>query len=115
MFIVLNREKISSYIVAFSTVIVLFIMSVVLNQKEVIQTATNTVINESVNSTGENATAINIGENYSIEDVERIINILDKESKVNFYVYKSWAEKNPDALKKIHDNGFSIFEIESNN
>lgn len=115
MFLVLNREKISSYIVAFSTVIVLFIMSVVINQRDTVETAANTVDNTTTNEIKENITSINIGENYSKEDVERIIKILNEnESKVDFYVYKSWAENNQESINSIKNQGYQIYQIDDN-
>ena len=65
MFMVFNKEKISSYLVLLSTVIILFGFAIVFNKDDTIQTSTN-IQNTSVinNINQENIKMIN----YEIED-----------------------------------------------
>ncbi len=65
MFMVFNKEKISSYLVLLSTVIILFGFAIVFNKDDTIQTSTN-IQNTSVinNINQENLKMIN----YEIED-----------------------------------------------
>lgn len=54
MFMVINKDKIVSYIVSFSTVAILFVMSVAITKKqdEILQTSVNIVTNNmTINST----------------------------------------------------------------
>lgn len=60
MFIVFNRQKIYSYLVALSTVVVLFFIAfAVTNQStNTLQTSTNTEVNSNMNSNKLNNTVI---------------------------------------------------------
>ena len=56
MFMVINKDKIVSYIVSFSTVAILFVMSVAITKKqdEILQTSVNIVTNNLILNSTEN-------------------------------------------------------------
>ena len=61
MFMVINKDKIVSYIVSFSTVAILFVMSVVITKKqdEILQTSVNIVTNNMTLNSTENISISN--------------------------------------------------------
>lgn len=61
MFMVINKDKIVSYIVSFSTVAILFVMSLVITKKqdEILQTSVNIVTNNMTLNSTENISISN--------------------------------------------------------
>ncbi len=59
--------------------------------------------------TNEKKIAITFDAAWSAEDTDSLINILDKHNaKATFFVVGDWVDKNPDALKKLQENGHEI-------
>ncbi len=112
MFIVLNKQKIYSYLVTFSTVIALFVIAFAV---------TNNVSNTIVTSasakelpiynvqTEEKKIALTMNCAWNADDIDKILEILDKNQvKITFFVVGQWADKYPEALKKMANAGHEI-------
>lgn len=113
MFFVLNKRKINSYLISIGTVIMLFAVSLFVNN------GANTAVETSGKNfkqlpiykieTERKKVAISINCSENAENIESIIDSLSKmKAKATFYVTGELAEKNPDAIKKIINNGNEI-------
>ena len=114
MFLVFNKEKILSYIIAISTVAMLFIFDTSLYSKpneETIQT--NSTVSKqlpiySVDTT-ENKVALTINCAWNADDIDSILETLSKHNcHITFFVVGDWVTKYPDAVKKIYEAGHEI-------
>ena len=113
MFFVFNKEKIYSYLVVASTVMVLFFTASILhNEKfESIQTSSNMVKKLPIYSvqTDENRVALTMNCAWNSDDIDKILETLKKcNVKITFFMVGDWVEKYPDAVKKISDAGHEI-------
>ena len=112
MFIVLNKQKIYSYLATFSTVIALFVIAftVTNNTSNTIITSSNSKELPIYNvQTNENKVALTMNCAWNADDIESILKILEKnEVKITFFVVGEWADKYPEALKKMADAGHEI-------
>ena len=111
MFFIFNKEKISSYLVAFSTVAVLFTMSIFVNNKQTLEVSSNT--NEKLPiynvQTEENAVSLTMNCAWNADDIDSILDTLNKYNiKITFFIVGDWADKYPEAVKKINENGHEI-------
>ncbi len=130
MFIVINKSKIISYIVVFSSVLVLFFtVSKIQSKSNLI----NSINNESNNGNEENVKSAQVSTDIikdepickvntkekivsltincenDANDIDKILEVLDKYNvKVTFFVLGEWAEKNPEDVKKISAMGHEI-------
>lgn len=112
MFIVFNKQKIYSYIVALSTVLVLFVISFALVNNE------NNIITTSANKkelpiysvkTEEKKVALTLNCAWNADDIDIILNTLKENNvKVTFFMVGDWVSKFPEAVKKISDAGHEI-------
>lgn len=112
MFIVLNKQKIYSYLVAFSTVIALFVIAFVAtnNGANTIVTSANIKELPIYNvQTEEKKIALTMNCAWNADDMDSILQTLEKNQvKITFFVVGDWADKYPEALKKIADAGNEI-------
>ena len=113
MFFVFNKEKIYSYLVVASTVMVLFFTASILhNEKfESIQTSSNMVKKLPIYSvqTDENKVALTMNCAWNSDDIDKILETLKKcNIKITFFMVGDWVEKYPDAVKKINGAGHEI-------
>lgn len=121
MFMVINKSKVLSYILIFSTVAVLFFCSVAIQNKGILKneleynntTETSTGINKELPiyavDTNEKKVALTINCAWNADDVDKIIEVLNKcNIKVTFFMVGDWVEKYPEAVKKIHEAGHEI-------
>ena len=112
MFIVLNKQKIYSYLALFSTVIALFIIAfaVTNNEENVIVTSANAKELPIYNvQTNENKIALTMNCAWNADDIDKILEILEKNQvKITFFVVGEWANKYPEALKKMASEGHEI-------
>ena len=113
MFFVVNKDKIYSYLVAASTVIVLFFTASILynNNLETIQTSSNASKSLPIYSveTDENKVSLTMNCAWNADDIDKILEILNKcDVKITFFMVGDWAQKYPDAVKKIYDAGHDI-------
>lgn len=114
MFLVLNKEKILSYIIAISSVALLFVFAsgIYSNPKEpTLPVAANTTKQLPVYSvdTTENKVALTINCAWNADDIDSILETLAKHNcKITFFVVGDWVTKYPEAVKKIHDAGHEL-------
>ncbi len=112
MFLVFNKQKIISYIVAFSTVAVLFFSAGLFTSKnEAIQTSAkaNKLLPIYSVDTNDNKVALTINCAWNADDIDRILDTLSKyDVKVTFFMVGDWVKKYPEAVKKIYEAGHEI-------
>lgn len=101
MFLVFNRQKIFSYIVTFTSVVVL------LGMAKFYKNIPNSTI-ETLSKSQAIENSINI-EEWNNEDIEILLQLLDKNnSKAKLYITKEWEKQNVDLVKYISNNGYEI-------
>ena len=114
MFFVCNKEKIISVAVAFSTVLVLFLLAATFKQNslnQTIQTSSETSKLLPIYSvdTEENKVALTINCAWNADDIDLILQTLSKnEVKATFFMVGEWVNKFPDAVRKISESGNEI-------
>lgn len=113
MFLVINRQKIFSYIVALSTVAVLFMFSVVFMRGDIqtiMTSSTSTKMLPIYNvSTQDKKIALTINCAWNADDIDSILDTLSKYNvKTTFFVVGEWVDKYPEAVKKIYESGHEI-------
>lgn len=114
MFLVFNKEKIISYVIAISAVAMLFIFTTGIysnKQKETVNVSANATKQLPVYSvdTNESKIALTINCAWNADDIDSILETLKKhDCKVTFFVVGDWVTKYPEAVKKIHDDGHEI-------
>lgn len=112
MFIVFNKQKIYSYLVALSTVIVLFFVAATFTNKsgEIIQTMSQAkklpIYNVDIN---EPKIAFTMNCAWNADDIDQILATLSKHNThITFFMVGDWVDKYPDAVKKISEAGHEI-------
>lgn len=111
MLFVVSKEKLVSYVISFSTVVILLAVAFLrLNSKEAVETASS--IKEvpiySVD-TEEKKVSLTINCAWNADDIDSILETLKKnDCKVTFFVVGDWVDKNGEALKKISEEGHEI-------
>ena len=111
MFFIFNKEKISSYLVAFSTVALLFTMSIIVNNKQTLEVSSSTNENLPIYNvqTEENVVSLTMNCAWNADDIDSILDTLNKcNVKITFFIVGDWADKYPEAVKKISENGHEI-------
>lgn len=113
MFFVFNKQKIISYVVAFTTVAVLFCGASFFVPKfdETIQTASSSTRLLPIYSvqTEEKKVSLTINCAWNADDIDKILDTLSKYNiHVTFFMVGDWIDKFPDAVKKIAQNGHEI-------
>ena len=111
MFFIFNKEKIMSYFVAFSTVAVLFTMSIIVNNKQTLEVSSSTNENLPIYNvqTEENVVSLTMNCAWNADDIDSILDTLNKcNVKITFFIVGDWADKYPEAVKKISENGHEI-------
>lgn len=114
MFLVFNKKKIYSYIIAVCTVIMLFFTASVLSDDELeavqtsAQTSNKLVPIYSV-ETEQKKLALTMNCAWNSDDIDSILATLDKYNvKITFFMVGEWVDKYPEAVKKISDAGHEI-------
>lgn len=110
MFFVVNKEKLISYIIAFSTVAVLIFIGAIEGNKNVITTSymQKQVPIYSVD-VQENKIALTMNCAWNADDIDSILQTLKENNiYITFFVVGDWVDKYPEALKKIHEAGHEI-------
>lgn len=114
MFLIINKEKILSYIIAVSAVTMLFVLSFGMYskpQEQAILASSSTSKELPIYSvsTNENKVALTINCAWNADDIDSIIETLEKHNvKITFFIVGDWVTKYPDAVKKIYDAGHEI-------
>lgn len=113
MFLILNKQKIYTYIVSLLTVVFLFGVASKLN----ISTET-TVETSSDNQkllpiynvqTEENKVAFTMNCAWNADDIDSILETLkNNNTQITFFMVGDWIEKYPEAVKKIYEAGHEI-------
>ena len=113
MFIVFNKQKIYSYVIALTTIMILFCGATVF------QTKISNSIQTSVGAekmlpiynveTNEKNVALTINCAWNADDIDQILDTLSKyKVHVTFFMVGDWVDKFPEAVKKISDAGHEI-------
>lgn len=113
MFLVFNKQKIISYIIAFSTVAILFSgASLFIPQlDDSIQTSANAGKLLPIYSvqTEEKKLSLTINCAWNADDIDMILDTLSKyKVQVTFFMVGDWVDRFPEAVKKIADAGHEI-------
>ena len=110
MFIVFNKEKISSYLILLSTVVILFGIAFSVTAKDTVETAAATkqlpIYNVQVE---EKKVAFTMNCAWNADDIDSILNTLSNHNiHITFFMVGDWVQKYPEVLKKISDAGHEI-------
>ena len=109
MFLVFNKEKIQTYFVSILTVGVLIIIANMSTAQILPTSSSERVLPIYKVKTEENKVALTMNCAWSAEDIDRILETLEKnEVKITFFIVGEWAEKYPEAVKKIYEAGHEI-------
>ena len=112
MFIVFNKEKIYSYIVALSTIVVLFMMAniVIDRNYNVIETsASDKLLPIYSVDTDEKKVAFTMNCAWNADDIDSILDTLSKNKiHITFFIVGEWTDKYPEYVKKISQAGHEI-------
>ncbi len=113
MFIVINKSKIYSYIIAISMVFVLFAVATNVNvanlQNSIATSATTKELPIYNVVTNDNKIALTMNCAWNADDIDNILKTLeDNNIKITFFVVGDWVNKYPEATKKISDAGHEI-------
>ena len=113
MFFVFNKQKIYSYIVALSTVIVLFGIAIFIGKRDNVAIFTSSTVSKQLPiycvETDENKVSLTINCAWNADDIDCILETLSKQDvKVTFFMVGDWVEKYPDSVKKIYEAGHEI-------
>ena len=112
MFIVFNKQKIYSYLVALSTVVALFIIAATFGTKsgELIQTMSQSKLVPIYNvETEEPKVALTMNCAWNADDIDSILATLEKHKvHITFFMVGDWVDKYPEAVKKISNAGHEI-------
>ena len=110
MFIVFNRQKIFSYLVAFSTIVILFgIAFSVTNENAVITSSTVRELPIYNVKTDQKKISLTINCAWNADDIDKILKTLKgNDVKATFFMVGSWVDKFPEEVKKIAKEGHEI-------
>ena len=109
MFLVINKEKIQTYIVSILTVAVLIGIASI-KPIETIETSSTTKLLPIYNvETDEKKVAFTMNCAWNDSDIDSILEALEKNQvKITFFIVGEWADKYPEAVKKIYEAGHEI-------
>ena len=109
MFLVFNKEKIQTYIVSILTVAVLIGIANMERIKIVETSATQKELPIYNVQTEESKVSLTMNCAWNADDINSILETLEKNNvHITFFIVGEWAEKYPEAVKKIHEAGHEI-------
>ena len=112
MFIVFNKEKIYSYVIALSTIVVLFMMANVIvdrNKEAILTSSQNKLLPIYSVDTEEKKVALTMNCAWNADDIDSILDTLSKNKvHITFFMVGDWVDKYPEAVKKIYEAGHEI-------
>lgn len=113
MFLVFNKQKIISYLIAFSTVAILFAGASFFmpNQAKTIQTSTSAGKLLPIYSVETNEKRLSLTMNcaWNADDIDTILDTLSKyKVHITFFMVGDWVDKYPETVKKIAAAGHEI-------
>ena len=123
MFLVINKQKLFSYFVAFTTVIVLLGMAKIYTNKsaEIVETFSK-AREENIQKKAEIAEEKNYVKNNSIvisnewkdKDINELLSLLKKYNiNMKFYLQKEWKSKHNASVNQIANCGHEIHELDN--
>ena len=109
MFLVLNKDKIQTYLVISLTIAVLVGVANIGNIKTIQTSATTKLLPIYNVQTEENKIAFTMNCAWNADDIDSILETL-KNNNVNitFFMVGDWIDKYPEAVKKIYEAGHEI-------
>ena len=112
MFFIINKEKLTAYLVSVCTVIILFVMAgVIMPKNNTIETSATVQKQLPIYNvkTQEKKIAFTMNCAWNADDIDSILKTLDKnEVKITFFLVGDWVDKYPQATKKIAEHGHEI-------
>ena len=114
MFLVFNKQKIYSYIIAVCTVVMLFFTATLLTDDDLETVETSATLSNKLVpiysvDTKENKLSLTMNCAWNADDIDSILATLDKyKIKITFFMVGDWVDKYPEAVKKISDAGHEI-------
>ncbi len=122
MFLVINKQKLFSYFIAFTTVVVLLGMAKIYTNKsaEIIETFSK-AREENIQKKAEITKENNYEKNNSIvitgdwkdNDINELLSLLKKYNiNMKFYLTKEWKSKHNASVNQIANYGHEILEID---
>ena len=112
MFCVFNKQKIISYLVASSTVIILLAVSIFFTgNMETMQISAKAGKLVPIYNVDTNKKRISLTINcaWNADDIDKILEVLDRRNvKVTFFMVGDWVEKYKDEVKRIAEAGHEI-------
>ncbi len=109
MFLVFNKEKIDTYLVAILTVAVLIGIASFDKAKVIPTSAVERNLPIYNVQTEEKKLAFTMNCAWNADDIDQILEILkNNDVKITFFMVGEWVDKYPDAVKKIYEAGHEI-------
>lgn len=113
MFLIFNKQKLCSYIVTLSTVIVLFVIAAGITsqrKEEIITTSSSSKLLPIYSvDTEHNKVAFTMNCAWNADDIDSILETLSKNNvHITFFMVGDWVDKYPEYVKKISDKGHEI-------
>lgn len=112
MFLVFNKQKIYSYLVALSTVVVLFGIAAFFSNRSggILETMSGAkLLPVYCVQTDEPKVAFTMNCAWNADDIDSILSTLEKHKvHITFFMVGDWVDKYPEAVKKISDAGHEI-------
>ena len=112
MFIVIDKEKIYSYVIALSTIVILFVMANVVNNRSsdfLFTSSLNRLVPIYSVDIKEKQIALTMNCAWNADDIDNILDTLSKNKiHITFFIVGDWAEKYPEYVKKIANAGHEI-------
>ena len=112
MLFVLNKEKLSAYIVSIAMVVILFVMvGIVMPTDNTIETASNIQKQLPIYNvlTEEKKVAFTMNCAWNADDIDKILETLNENNvKITFFLVGEWIDKYPEAVEKIVKSGNEI-------
>ena len=109
MFLVFNKEKIDTYLVAILTVAVLIGIASFDKAKVIPTSAVERNLPIYNVQTDEKKVAFTMNCAWNADDIDQILEVLkNNDVKITFFMVGEWVDKYPDAVKKIYEAGHEI-------
>ena len=109
MFLILNKDKIQTYIVSVLTVAVLIVLASVGNITTIQTSATTKLLPIYNVQTDENKIAFTMNCAWNADDIDSILETLkNNDVHITFFMVGNWVDKYPEAVKKIYEAGHEI-------
>lgn len=109
MFLVFNKEKIDTYLVAILTVAVLIGIASIDKAKVIPTSAVEKNLPIYNVQTEEKKLAFTMNCAWNADDIDQILEVLkNNDVKITFFMVGEWIDKYPDEVKKIYEAGHEI-------